>query len=369
MNIPDKMEFKEKRRRVRDFFDKTAYEAMIIGRQDNFAWYTCGGNNSVIITSEIGCASLVLTKDKDYVIAQYMDCQRIIDEELQGLDIEPINLKWYEISREEKAANIIKGLRTISDIPIEGAILAPNQIYELHYPLTEKEMGKCRWIGNKTEEIISKVAEQIRHRMSEHEIEVMFLYEYGKHKMTPEVLLIGSDYRLSKYRHPNPSDKKVDKLILLHPAVRKWGLHANVTRMVYLGDKVPEDVIQKYEMLNLLQAQTMSMCVPGEKFSKIFNSRKELLKNTEFKEEWRYHYPGGITGYMLCDATICAKHDAEVVINQTYDWFITLTGVKVEELSANTSRGIEMLSVTGKWPTKEYTFNEKIFRFPQILLK
>jgi Xaa-Pro dipeptidase len=58
-----------------------------------------------------------------------------------------------------------------------------------------------------------------------------------------------------------------------------------------------------------------------------------------------------------------------VELNQAYDWFITITGAKVEELGINTDKGRELLSVTGKWPTKEYKFNGQNFNVPQILMR
>ncbi|MDO8685595.1 MAG: M24 family metallopeptidase, partial [Clostridiales bacterium] len=213
------------------------------------------------------------------------------------------------------------------------------------------------------------VADEVVPGMTEHEIEAMLLYEYGKINATPEVLLIGSDERITAYRHPLPSEKKVRKLILLHPAIRKWGLHANVTRMMYFGDELPEDIKIKYEMANALQAQAISMCIPGEKFHRILDVRKELLEAAGFGDEWEKHFPGGITGYLLCDASICGKLDTEVVLNQAYDWFITITGVKVEELSINTAKGREVLSATGRWPVKDYSFNGQTFKLPEILMK
>ena len=369
MNIPNLPEVREKERRVREFLDKSGYEAMVIGRQDNFAWFTCGGNNRVVTTSENGFAWLVITKNNIYCIAHVMDGPRIFHEELQGLEIEPVFLKWYEDSYAGKAAQLIKGMRTISDVPAEGAELAVAEIYKLHYPLMEQEIGKLRWIGAKTEEIIRKVADDVKPGMTEHEIEAMFLYEYGRINATPEVLLIGSDERIAAYRHPNPSDKKVQKMVLLHPAMRKWGLHANVTRMMYFGDTLPEDVKNKYEMVNILQAQAISMCIPGEKFHRILDVRKELLEAAGYGDEWEKHFPGGITGYLLCDASVCGKCDTEVALNQAYDWFITITGVKAEELSINTVEGREVLSATGRWPVKEYSFNGQSFKLPEILMK
>jgi Xaa-Pro dipeptidase len=369
MNIPEIAEVKEKERRVREYLDKNGYDAMIIGRQDNFAWFTCGGDNRVVITSEAGFTLLVITKDKICAVSQTMDGARMFDEELQGLDIEPVFLKWYEQSREMKAADLVKGMRVIADIPVAGTVYAPSEVYRLHYPLTDREIEKYRWIGSKTEDILSKVANEIKPGMTEHEIEAMFLYEYGKNGMTADVVLVGSDERITKYRHSNPSDKKIEKLVLLHPAVRKWGLHANVTRMVYFGDRLPEDIERKYQLVCEMEAATISMCVPGHRFNSILEVRKQLLRDSGYEEEWELHYPGGITGYLLCDPTVCVSPEARVSINQAYDWFITITGVKAEELSINTEKGREVLSATGKWPLKEYSWNGESIRLPQFLMR
>lgn len=369
MDYTDVSEAKEKECRVREFLGKTGYEALVIGRQDNFAWYTFGGNNRVMITSEMGFSILVITRDKTYLISQVMDGPRVMDEELQNMNIEPVFLRWFDVSREEKVAQLTKGLKTISDIPIEGADYSLTEIYKLHYPLTEKEIERCRWIGNKTEEIIRKVTDEIKSGMSEHEVEAMFYYEYTKNNMTPEVLLIGSDERIAKYRHPNPSDKKIDRFVLLHPGVKKWGLHANVSRMVFFGDKIPEDTMKRYKAASILAAASISMCIPGTKFTSILETQKQIYKEIGFEDEWRNHFQGGITGYLLADPTLCMKSEAEILLNQTYDWFITITGVKVEELSVNTKKGIEILTVTGKWPTETFEYNGQSHELPQILLK
>ncbi len=369
MNIPDVSEVKEKEGRVRAFFDKSGYEAMVIGRQDNFAWYTCGGNNRVVITSEAGFTLLVITKNQTYGIAQVMDGPRVFDEELQGLDIQPVFLKWYEQGREEKAAEITRGLKTISDIPMEGADYAPDEIYKLHYPMTEKEMEKCRWIGSKSEEIIRKVAGEIKPGMTEHEIEAMFLCEYGRLNMTAEVLLIGSDERIAKYRHPNPSGKRIERFVMLHSAVKKWGLHANVSRMVYFGDAVPEEIGEKYEAVCRIEAAAICMCSPGTRFAEILEVEKQIYKETGFEKEAENHFLGGITGYLLANPALCKDPEAVVSVNQAYDWFITITGTKVEELSLLTGKGVEVASSCGNWPVKEYSWKGKTVNLPQILQK
>ncbi len=361
-------DYNEKRRRVIEYLDRTGNDALVIGRQDNFSWYTCGGHNRVVINTETGVMLLVITRQKTYGIARTMDTW-VYDDMLDGFDIEPVFLRWYEESCEEKAADLIKGLKAVSDVPVNGARLAVDEIYKLHYPLTELEIEKCRWIGRKTDDLLNKIANQIKPGMTEKCIEAMIKAEYAQYDLIPEVVLVGSDERILKYRHPNPSEKKVEKTVLLHPAVKKWGLHANVTRMVYFGDKLPEELNRKYDAVNFMQAATFSMLIPGNDFSGIFEVRKQIYKDLGFEDEWRNHFPGGITGYLLCDASVCSNKTAVISENQAYDWFITITGVKVEELALTTKSGVEVASATGIWPVREYSYNGQSFLLPEIMLK
>lgn len=368
MHIPDNSEVNEKLRRIRAFFEKTGYEAMVIGRQDNFAWLTCGGMNRVLITSETGFTLLVVTTEKVYAIAQVMDCARVMEEELSGLGFEPVPLRWYEESREEKAAALIRGKKAVSDMPVEGADFQPSAIYGLHYPLTEKELDKCRQLGRTTEGIIRKVADALKPGMSEYEAEAMFHYEYAKLDITPEVLLVGGDERIAKFRHPNPSGKKIERVVLLHPGVKWRGLHANVTRIVSFGEPDAE-LRRRYDAVSAIEAAAMSMCAAGTKYRDILEVQKGLYAKLGFAEEWKNHYQGAATGYFLANTAFYKDPEAVIGPNQAWDLFITITGAKVEELGLNTSKGFEIPSVSGQWPVREYAWNGKAFRLPEILVK
>lgn len=367
MNMPDRNEVKIKEKRIRKYLIENEYDAMILARKDNFAWFTDGGSSNVIVSSVVGFSIIVITKTQKYLVSQVMDGKRIISDELKGIDIEYVPLYWYEKSKEEKAVELANGKSIISDIPITGARYLPKEIYKLHYPLTDNEIKKLRYLGNSTEEILTKVAMEIKPGMAEHEIEALLLYEYGKENIQCDVLLVGSDERIFNYRHPCPSSKTVNKYVLLHSAARKWGLHANVTRLIYFGDKIPREIQTKYDAVSQIEVAAISMCQPGISFSDILIEQKKMYKNLGYENEWKNHYPGGITGYMVCDAELSFDSKNVTRINEAYDWFITITGTKVEELSISTNKGLEVISVTGKWPTKEYAYNNKKFKLPLIL--
>jgi len=361
-------EINKKKEKIQDYLQQKDYDGVIIGRRDNFSWFTCGGDNKVLNFAEYGFSVLLVYKDKIQLISQIMDGQRVIDEELQGLEVEYIPLKWYEKTRKKMLSDLIEDKRVLSDIPIKGAIYYPQALYSLHYPLNDLEIERLRWLGEKSEEVIRYVADNINPGMKEIEVAGMFLGEYGKLGIECEVLLIGSDERISKYRHPIPTEKKIEKFVLLHPAVKKWGLHANVTRMVSFGPQ-PSDIKNRFEATCKIAATAIGMCRPGERFCNILEEQKRLYKQLGYEEDWDRHFHGGITGYLLADSIICTDPKAMVKLKQPCDWFITITGVKVEELSLNTGDGIEICSVKGNWPAKEYGYNGQVLTMPQILYK
>jgi Xaa-Pro aminopeptidase len=368
MNQASLQEIERKLERVRNYLEENRQDAMVLGRKDNFAWFTCGGANEVVVPTEAGCAVLLITQREVRLIAQVMDGQRILDEELCGLDVQYVPLRWYEPTPQEKAAELVEGTRAVSDIPIAGARCSPREIASLHYPLTDVEIERTRRLGKLTEGIIRSVADEVQPGMTEQEIAGMLLGEYGRVGAKCDVLLVGSDERISRYRHPCPSEKKIERYVLLHPAVQKWGLHANVTRSVHFGP-APDEIGRRYQAACRVAAAAISMCRPGERFSRILEAQKRVYAETGFAEEWRGHFQGGVTGYLLADPTLCLDPEATVSPNQAYDWFITITGVKVEELALSTARESEICSVGGQWPAQTFEHGDQVFALPQILVR
>ena len=363
------LEIKEKVVRIRGRLDKENYDVAVVTRQDNFSWLTCGGSNLVVISSEMGFASLVVDRERVLLVAQSMDAQRMIDEQLGGLTVECVSLRWDEESPAEWIEKYIRNKRVVSDSFFQGARVDVNFFYALHFPLTVAEIAKCRWIGTKTEEAIRTVADELKPGLSELDVKAMLMYELAKCDMFPEVVLVGSDERIKKYRHCIPSENKIGNMVVIHPAARKWGLHANVARMVCLNGKVPEDTKKRFDTARRLLCAALAMCKKGARFADIHQRMGRLFEEYGYKDEFFKHYIGGTAAYFLCRGDVCFDPDAIVENSQAYDWFITITGAKVEELGIFTNGKIEVASLCGKWPSEDCEFEGVVLPMPQILIK
>jgi Xaa-Pro aminopeptidase len=72
----------EKQRRVNEFLDAGGYDAALLARSDNFAWFTGGGDCHVSLTSETGVGALLVRRDRKTLIANNVERARLMEEEL-----------------------------------------------------------------------------------------------------------------------------------------------------------------------------------------------------------------------------------------------------------------------------------------------
>jgi Xaa-Pro dipeptidase len=340
-----------KRNRIQAFLEREHLDALVLGRQDNFAWATCGGDNRVVTTTDMGAALAVFTADRKWLVSYTMDGQRLLDEQVRGQGFESVTVRWHEATPADAALKLTRGLRVGADSPLPGARQYEAEIVDLHYPLTDLELERCRWIGRESNRILAEVGRELRPGTTEQEIAARLLGEYALSGMTIDVLIVGADERISRYRHPLPTDKRLDRYALLHPAARRWGLHANVTRLFHFGPP-PAPVQAAFDAASRVAAETMAMLAPGVPFADILARQKSVYAALGYSDEWHHHFQGGITGYTLADPSRCLNPGARAVVRQAYDYFITVTGAKFEELSLLTESGVELASMDSGWPVR-----------------
>lgn len=359
----------EKEGRLLELLYERNLDAVIIGRQSNFAWLSAGGRNYVLAASDYGTAYVVITRDRKILVANTMDGQRILDEELANSDYELIVLKWFEDSLESAVSKLVSGWKAISDVPIPNATFAPELVSALHYPLTKSEINRYREAAESAEQIIDTVARKVTPGMSEQMVETMLREEYARNGFLDTVILIGADDRISKYRHPTPTDNVIRNTLLLAPSPRREGLFMPISRMVFFGNRVPDELRRKYDTLLQIEGCVMEACKPGETFSRINELEKKLYRDSFYPDEWQYHFMGGLTGYYPNDPTRYKDPGTTILPYQTFNWYLTITGAKVEEILLTTENGNELLSVRGIWPCRSIETDTCSYKLPDILLR
>ena len=364
-------EFQSKIKRVREFLKKNNLSSMLISTQRNFSWLTAGGTSTVVITSERGTVSLLVTPKDFFLIAPNDEERRFLDEELKGFPIKPLIYPWYlGVERNEvlQLAKKYGGERIGSDLPIPGTIFVENQFKKLRYVLLPEEIKRYRLVAREAAEAAEKVARELEPGMTEEDIRAKVAYELYKRGLVPTVLLIGVDRGIFLYRHVIPKGRRLKKYAQINICARKYGMVVALTRLVHFGP-LPPGLSRRQRVAEKVYAAFLYGLKPGASLSRVFKEAISVYGKYGFPAEWKNHHQGGGIGYAEREFIVTANSKEKVHLNQAFAFNPTLPGAKVEDTVLVTENGVEVLTYTGNWPYKSVTYRGKKFLVPEILIK
>ncbi len=340
-------------------------DGVLITRRSNFAWITGGGDNHVFVASEVGAASLLVLQEGKYLLAHTMDGDRIMAEEIADPDVELRTYPWYE-GRGPALEALVRGRRLGSDVPLPGLQPLDGSWRDVIFPLTAPEVERARAVGCLADQAMRRVCSAVRPGDSELAVAGLLARAYAERGLLTDVLLVGADERPFHYRHCLPTAKPVSEHLLMHVAAQKYGLHANVTRIVHFGP-VPADLRQRHRAVSTVHATILAGLRRGRRFADLFDTIKTAYAECGYAGEWQGHIQGGVAGYEACEPALLLDPSAAMTVNQTFDWLPTVPGTKSEELSLLTDEGVELLSLGPGWPVLPVRLAGHTFHMPDIL--
>ena len=367
--MTNKDEIQEKERRVRKFLQEKGLRALLLKRQANFSWMTCGGLNLVGIATEVGATSLLIPEDSKYVICNNIEAPRMIEEE--GLEKQGFIVKtfpWYE-DREIPILKELVGEGPVGcDVHFPNTLMMSEEIARLRYSLTPAELERYRWLGEKVSLAVEKTLMDTRRGEKESEVVGRLCQEIWRDRIDPIGLMVAADERISRFRHPIPTEKKIEKFLMFSINARKWGLVVCLTRFVYFG-KLPASLKEKYEANVFVDCTLMAHTRPGIPAREVLQKGIGAYREKGYPEEWQLHHQGGPIGYIPRDYRVSFKTPDLVQENQAFTWNPSITGTKSEDTILATSKGIEMITKPILYPTLSIKVEGTSFTRPVIFVK
>src|SRR3970282_236773 len=144
------------------------------------------------------------------VVCNSIEHPRLRDEDrLEELGFEFHVSPWYHGA--PRFDDLVQGLRWASDWPMPEAPDLSTEITRLRYRLTPEEMERYRWLGLHSGQAIERAARAARPGMREVHIAGLIAEAALEQGITPTLLLVGADERMSRYRHPIPTHKQLER--------------------------------------------------------------------------------------------------------------------------------------------------------------
>ncbi len=335
--------------RVREFMAARDLGAVALGTQANFAWITAGADNHVGLSGEGGVATAVVTPTGRHVVTSTIEGPRIADEEIGGLGFELHVHAWHSEGPEATIARLAEDRPVAADSALPGAENASAALSRLRWQLLPPEVARYRAVGRTCAAILEELARHIVPGMTELEIAGAMEARCFAAGLLPNVCLIATDERAYRYRHPIPTEKRLERLAMLVIGARRWGLAVSATRMVHFG-AVPEALARKHEAVCAVDACFILGSRPGAKVGDVLRAACDEYARQGYPDEWMLHHQGGATGYAARDYKATALSEQIVLDGQAFAWNPSIAGTKSEDTILASESGPEVLSPAHDWP-------------------
>jgi len=368
MDRQEEVSIKEKR--VRDLIRSLGLEGIALKKQSNFSWFTGGGINMVPVCTEMGFTTILVTEKEKYLISNRIESARNMEEEgLKDLGFNLLEFEWFGSREQDLIKKIVPSLNVGCDVSVYGLENIEPQIKEIRYSLTSSEIERYLWLGEKTSEAIESVLMDVKQPgFTEAEITGELARRLWKKRIDPVGYQAAADERAYKYRHPIPTEKKIEKSLMLCVMARKWGLITTITRLLNFGE-IPEKIKKQYRDNAYIECEMIAATKPGIQTYKIFKRACDLYEELGYHDEWKLHHQGGAMGYDVRDY-VCSSDSKEIVQeNQVFCWNPSISGTKSEDAFVAASNGFKFITKPVLFPSLEIKAGDIIFQRPDILEK
>lgn len=362
-------EIEEKEQRVRTFLRSRNLKALLLKRQANFSWMTGGGLNLVGITTEVGATTLLITEREKFLISNNIEAPRMVEEEAlekQGFTVK--TFPWYEDQEAPLVRELVGEGSLGSDVPFPHAVTLAEEIARLRYSLTPEEVERYRWLGKRVSEALETTMSEAKQGEKESEVVARLCGELWKDRIDPITLMSAADERVHRYRHPIPTERRIERYLMVSVNARKWGLIVSLTRFVHFGT-IPKELKDRYEANVFIDCTMMAHTRPGVPAREVLQKGIEAYQAKGYPQEWKLHHQGGAIGYTGRDYRTHFGTPDIVQENQAFTWNPSLTGTKSEDTILATSKGIEMITYPVLYPTLSLSAGGIAFVRPAILEK
>ncbi|MFV0364558.1 MAG: M24 family metallopeptidase [Suipraeoptans sp.] len=335
--------------KLRRYLKSSEYDGIILGRRDNYKWITEENNNEILTSTEVGVAYLIVLEKELLLVADSSDCERM-KEEQNALGAKCIVVPWSE-GPISYISNYAQNKILASDTDIDGTINIQEDLITLRMTLNQMEVKRYREIGVLMACVVENVISEARPGDTEKQVATRLKAECIEEGVSPDCVLVGSDERLLKYRHPMPTDKRIEKTLMVVLGGEKYGLNISLTRIICFSE-IPNDYKVKMEKVQHVFAYMQTMMKGGLSYSEYFNKVKDLYREVGYKDEWLEHHQGGPTGYACREVVVSDATKGSIENGVAFAWNPTLQGTKCEETTFLSDDKVEILTNTKSWPRR-----------------
>ncbi len=288
-------------------------------------------------------------------------------------DFEPVEFAWEAEKSaptylaDRAAALLDDGATLASDLPVGAQVpTVEGALARCRYQLTGAELDRYRALGRDAGDAIGALMRTLVPGESEHELARRATDALAARGIRAVVTLVAADERLAKFRHPVPTARQWERVVMVVVCARRGGLIASLTRIVSAG-AVPTELQRRTQATARVYAQLLAATRPDANGAELYKVAAQAYAQEGFAHEERLHHQGGACGYRTRDWVAHPLSAERVQADQAFAWNPSITGSKVEDTCITRADGIEVITASPDWPQVSVEVGGHEYQAPAVL--
>ena len=332
---------------------------------DWFAWATCGGSNTVLLTTDTGVADVLITPHGISVLTDNIEQARLAEEELPA-GVRMVACSWSERpdSLDAAARELTMGGRIGSDRPAAGESPLPAGLVRARWSLLPEEVARYRSLGRDAAGAMHEVLREAKPGWTGFELAGAGAEALWARGIEPALTLVAGERRLPVHRHATAKAERLGSRAMLVFCARRHGLFANLTRFVYFRTPSAQERALD-ESVASVEAEAFEALRPGATLGAIYDVLVRAYARVGHPGGEQDHHQGGPCGYLSRDAIALPGSALELERDNAAAFNPSLPGAKIEDTVLVREGGIEVLTSAPGWPMRTVQGRER----PDLLVR
>jgi Xaa-Pro aminopeptidase len=330
----------EKEARLAAFLAQRGAEAVLLTDRANIAWLANGADVHCDLFGASGVAQLLWSPQQRLVLTSNIEAARLAEEEFgDAWSIQ--SAPWWT----PHAA--LPYPRLVCDTDPDDPLAA------VRAPLTAGDVERLRSLGRDAADATQEALLSTHPGERELDVAARWIHALRARDLQVPVCLVAADERAYRYRHPIPTEARVQRNLLAGMCATRDGLVVCLSRILSVGTP-SADLVRRHAAVRQVERALHEATRAGQTLGQVLQAGMSAYASVGFAEEWQHHHQGGPMGYRTRERIATPNDPTLVVAGQSYGWNPSIAGVKAEDTLFVDSRGVgEVLTRMTAWPLED----------------
>ncbi|MAT15032.1 MAG: hypothetical protein CMJ46_07155 [Planctomyces sp.] len=341
------IEVERKHKQLIEFLESHNFDALLLQKPENLAWFTAGGDFTRMGSSE-PAGAIFITPSARLLATNSIDAARIFDREIPGFGFQVKERPWHE-SPETLIEDLCRSRRVASDTGQNGTKEVSLHLKNLRVGLAERECLLLRELGRQVLHAVEATARHLQRGQSESEVAAQLTHRLIKHNIAPERIQVLADGQGQRYPSWSYGNDPVERYCVISAVGRRDGLHVGVSRTVSFG-ALPRSVRDAHFRVMLVQATGMYFSQPDWEMYEIWNRIQRIYEKFGHPLEWRRAEQASVLGYKSSEVPLVPNSQFRLEKNMALHWHPSIGAASVGDSILVKEDGFELLTPLEEWP-------------------